>query len=87
MTTIDLVPDQLWSAVQPLLPPEPPKPKAVDLGKPTGSERAIVFMLRRPALAAAARRAAQPTRPRGRNRLVARLPRFLECPRQTREAS
>jgi hypothetical protein len=42
MTTIDLVPDQLWNAVQPLLPPEPPKPKAVDLGKPTGSERAIV---------------------------------------------
>jgi hypothetical protein len=27
MTTIDLVPDQLWNVIQPLLPPEPPKPK------------------------------------------------------------
>jgi transposase len=27
MTTVDLVPDQLWNAIQPLLPPEPPKPK------------------------------------------------------------
>jgi hypothetical protein len=32
MTTIDLVPDQLWNAIQPLLPPEPPKPKG---GGPT----------------------------------------------------
>ena len=47
MTTIDLVPDQLWNAIQPLLPPEPPKPKG---GRPRIPDRAvagaIVFMLR-----------------------------------------
>jgi transposase len=47
MTTIDLVPDQLWNAIQPLLPPEPPKPKG---GRPRIPDRAvagaIIFMLR-----------------------------------------
>jgi Putative transposase of IS4/5 family (DUF4096) len=47
MTTVDLVPDQLWNASQPLLPPEPPKPKG---GRPRVPDRAvlggIVFMLR-----------------------------------------
>jgi transposase len=47
MTTVDLVPDQLWNAIQPLLPPEPPKPKG---GRPRVPDRAvlggIVFMLR-----------------------------------------
>lgn len=46
MTTIDLVPDQLWTAIQPLLPPEPPKPKR---GRPRVPDRAvadaIIFML------------------------------------------
>jgi transposase len=47
MTTVDLVPDRLWNAIQPLLPPEPPKPKG---GRPRVSDLAvlggIVFMLR-----------------------------------------
>ena len=47
MTTIDLVPDQLWNVIQPLLPPEPPKPKG---GRPRIPDRAvagaIIFMLR-----------------------------------------
>jgi transposase len=47
MTTIDLVPDQLWHAIQPLLPPEPAKPKG---GRPRVPDRAvagaIIFMLR-----------------------------------------
>lgn len=42
-----LVPDALWSAIEPLLPPEPPKPKG---GRPRVSDRAalagIVFVLR-----------------------------------------
>jgi transposase len=42
-----LVPDDLWAAVAPLLPPEPPKPKG---GRPRLSDRAaltgIVFVLR-----------------------------------------
>lgn len=47
MTTTGLVPDQLWIAIQPLLPPEPPKPKG---GRPRVPDRAvagtIIFMLR-----------------------------------------
>jgi hypothetical protein len=46
MATVDLVPDQLWNAIQPLLPPEPPKPRG---GRPRVPDRAvlggIVFML------------------------------------------
>lgn len=42
-----LVPDDLWAAVAPLLPPEPPNPKG---GRPRLSDRAaltgIVFVLR-----------------------------------------
>ena len=42
-----LVPDTLWSAIEPLLPPEPPKPKG---GRPRVSDRAalagIIFVLR-----------------------------------------
>jgi transposase len=37
MTTIDLVPDRLWNAIQPLLPPEAPKPKG---GRPRVPDRA-----------------------------------------------
>jgi transposase len=47
MTTVDLVPDPLWNAIRPLLPPEPPKPRG---GRPRVPDRAvlggIVFMLR-----------------------------------------
>lgn len=42
-----LVPDELWAIVEPLLPPEPPKPKG---GRPRVPDRAaltgIVFVLR-----------------------------------------
>jgi len=42
-----LVPDDLWEAIEPLLPNEPPKPKG---GRPRGPDRAalagIVFVLR-----------------------------------------
>ncbi len=42
-----LVPDRLWTEIQPLLPPEPPKPKG---GRPRVSDRAcltgIVYVLR-----------------------------------------
>ena len=42
----ELVPDALWELVQPLLPPEPPKPKG---GRPRIPDRAcltgIVFVL------------------------------------------
>ncbi len=42
-----LVPDDLWAAIAPLLPPEPPKPKG---GRPRLSDRAaltgILFVLR-----------------------------------------
>jgi transposase len=42
-----LVPDDLWAIVEPLLPPEPPKPKG---GRPRVSDRAcltgIVFVLK-----------------------------------------
>lgn len=42
-----LVTDDLWAAVQPLLPPEPPKPKG---GRPRASDHAalggILFVLR-----------------------------------------
>ena len=41
-----LVPDALWAVVEPLLPPEPPKPKG---GRPRLSDRAaltgILFVL------------------------------------------
>ena len=42
-----LVPDDLWAAVEPLLPPEPPKPRG---GRPRCDDRAalagIIFVLR-----------------------------------------
>jgi transposase len=42
-----LVPDQLWEVIEPLLPPEPPKPKG---GRPRVPDRAalsgIIFVLR-----------------------------------------
>ena len=42
-----LVPDELWMFINPLLPPEPPKPKG---GRPRTSNRAaltgILFVLR-----------------------------------------
>jgi transposase len=42
-----LVPDELWATIEPLLPPEPPKPKG---GRPRISNRAcltgILFVLR-----------------------------------------
>ena len=45
--TIPLVPDELWAVLQPLLPPEPPKPKG---GRPRVPSRAclagIIFALR-----------------------------------------
>jgi transposase len=45
--TSDLVPDELWEAVGPLLPPERPKPKG---GRPRVSDRAalagIVYVVR-----------------------------------------
>jgi transposase len=47
MTTISLVPDQLWNVIQPLLPPQPPKAQG---GRPRRPDRAvagaIIFMLR-----------------------------------------
>jgi transposase len=49
MTTSDPVPDQLWNAIQPLLPPPTSKPKVANPAYPTGPWRAC-----RPALAAAA---------------------------------
>jgi len=43
----ELVPDELWEAIEPLLPPEPPKPKG---GRPRIDDRAalagIVFVLK-----------------------------------------
>src|SRR5918994_3159342 len=50
-----LVPDELWSAIQPLLPPKPPHPKG---GRPWIEDRAVlggsIYVLRaRGALAAA----------------------------------
>jgi transposase len=45
--TTPLVPDDLWAAIAPLLPPEPPKPKG---GRPRVPDRAalggILFVLR-----------------------------------------
>ena len=42
-----LLPDDLWTTIQPLLPPEPPKPKG---GRPRASDRAaltgILFVLK-----------------------------------------
>jgi hypothetical protein len=32
MTPVDLVPEQLWNVIQPLMPPQPPKPKGADPG-------------------------------------------------------
>src|SRR5918994_7067766 len=47
MSTSSLVPDVLWEAIAPLLPPEPPKPKG---GRPRVPDRAalggILFVLR-----------------------------------------
>jgi transposase len=47
MNATTLVLDDLWEAIEPLLPPEPPKPKG---GRPRVSERAalggIIFVLR-----------------------------------------
>ncbi len=47
MNTRSLVPDDLWEAIEPFLPPEPPKPKG---GRPRVPNRAalagIVFVLR-----------------------------------------
>jgi transposase len=47
MNTASLVPDDLWEAIEPLLPREPPKPKG---GRPRVPDRAalsgIVFVLR-----------------------------------------
>ena len=47
MNTSSLVPDDLWEAIEPLLPDEPPKPRG---GRPRISDRAalagIVFVLR-----------------------------------------
>lgn len=47
MNAATLVPDDLWDAFEPLLPPEPPKPKG---GRPRVPDRAalagIVFVLR-----------------------------------------
>src|SRR5215208_580878 len=47
MDTTSLVSDDLWEAIEPLLPKEPPKPKG---GRPRVSDRAalggIVFVLR-----------------------------------------
>jgi transposase len=47
MNTASFVPDDLWEAIEPLLPREPPKPKG---GRPRNSDRAafagIVFVLR-----------------------------------------
>jgi transposase len=43
----ELVPDELWEAIEPLLPPEPPKPKG---GRPRIDDRAalagIIFVLK-----------------------------------------
>src|SRR6476620_7453414 len=43
-----LVSDELWAVIEPLLPPEPPKPKG---GRPRVSDRAaltgIIFVLKR----------------------------------------
>jgi transposase len=58
MTIVDLVPDQLWNAIQPLLPPEPPKAQ----GRPTpragpgSARRDRLHAARWPALAAAVAR-------------------------------
>ncbi len=45
--TTPLVPDELWAIVEPLLPPEPPKPKG---GRPRVPDRAaltgIIFVLK-----------------------------------------
>src|SRR5215217_3607739 len=47
MKNLPLVPDDLWEAIEPLLPKEPPKPKG---GRPRVSDRAalggILFVLR-----------------------------------------
>jgi transposase len=51
MNTASLVPDDLWGAINPLLPQEPPKPKG---GRPRIPDRTalggIVFVLRTVAL-------------------------------------